>query len=284
MKSLNPRCLSLFVASTLALGAGLAQANPGFGEETFSVRLGGYFSDFDTNVRLSGPNGGDKVNLEDTLGLDSDQTVFRGALSWRFAPRHRLEIGYLDFQRDSLGTAEKSFVIETEDGIYEFAGGAELKTNFDWRLIPINYTYSFYRTDNLEVSASAGVHWFESTIGYEGTATVTPPGGSPNPVAYAAEAESASGPLPVFGLRADYALSTHWVIGARVGWFGLDYDDYSGELWDLGVSAEYWFSNNFGAGFGYSHYSIDVSEQDGAYTTGIDYTYDGVQVYVTYRY
>lgn len=284
MKPLNTHVLVLLTASTLSLGTGVAGANPGFGEDTFSVRLGGYFSDFETNVKLSGPNGGDKVNLEDTLGLDSDQTVFRGALSWRFAPRHRVEVGYLDFQRDSLGTAGKSFVVETPDGIYEFDAGASLKTNFDWRLIPITYNYSFYRADRLEIAASAGIHWFRSTIGYEGSATVTPPGGSPNPVVSAAEAESASGPLPVFGVRADYALSRHWVLGARIGWFGLDYDDYSGELWDLGVAAEYWFSNNFGAGLGYSHYSIDVTEQDGPFNKGIDYTYDGLLVYVSYRY
>lgn len=284
MKLLKSHVFALLTASVLPLGTGVAQANPGFGEEVFDIRLGGYFSEFDTNVKLSGPNGGDKVNLEDTLGLDSDQTVFRGSLSWRFAPRHRVEIGYVDFRRDALGTAEKSFVVETDDGTYEFAAGAELKTNFDWQLIPITYSYSFYRSDNLEVAASAGIHWFKSAIGYVGAATVTPPGGTPNPVASAAESESASGPLPVFGLRADYALSRNWIIGARAGWFGLDYDDYSGELWDLGVSTEYWFSNRFGAGIGYSHYSIDVTEQDGAFKKGVDYAYEGLQLYVTYRY
>jgi hypothetical protein len=281
---LSVRMSGLLTAAALSLVTATAGASPGFGEDVFTVRAGGYFSDFDTNVRLSGPNGGDKVNLEDSLGLDSSQAVFRGGVSWRVAPRHRVVVEYLDFQRDALGAAERSFVIDTDDGTYEFEAGATLETEFDWQLVPVTYTYSFYKSTNLELAASAGIHWFRSKIGYKGSATVTPPGGSPGPVASASESESASGPLPVFGLQASYALSKNWFVGAKAGWFGLDYDDYSGELWDLGVSTEYWFSENFGAGVGYGYYSIDISVKDGDFETAADYTYDGLNVYVAFRY
>jgi hypothetical protein len=275
--------LVLLAALPLALSTAAVSADT-FGEDTITIRLGGYFSDFDTNVRLSGPNGGDEVNLEDTLGLDSAQTVFRGGLAWRFAPRHRLVVEYLDFQRNSTGTAENSFTVDTKDGTYEFGAGATLETDFDWRLVPVTYTYSFFKTKNLEVAGSVGVHWFKANIGFEGAATVTPPGGSPQQVASAAEAESASGPLPVFGLRAGYALSKDWIISAQAGWFGLDYDNYSGELWDLGVATEYWFSNNFGAGLGYSYYAIDIAVDNGAFETAADYTYNGLNAYIAVRY
>jgi hypothetical protein len=284
VKSINARSLSLLTASVLALGTIEAGAASGFGEDVFTVRVGGYFSDFDTNVRLSGPNGGNKVNLEDTLGLDADQTVFRGDLSWRFAPRHRVTVQYVDFRRDSTGTAEKSFTVDTEDGTYDFAAGATLETNFDWNLVPVTYAYSFYKSKDLEVAGSAGIHWFSAKIGFKGAATVTPPGGTPSPVASAAEAESASGPLPVFGVQAAYALSKNWFIGAKAGWFGLDYDDYSGELWDLGVATEYWFNDHFGAGLGYSYYTIDISVDDGDFETAADYAYNGLNVYVALRY
>jgi hypothetical protein len=274
--------LGLLLSLILSLNTTAISANPEFGKETLIVRLGGYFSDFDTNVRLSGPNGGDKVNLEDILGLDSDQIVFRGGLAWRFAPRHRLVLDYVDFRRESTGTAEKSFTVDTEDETYEFAAGASVETNFDWRVVPITYSYAFYKTSDLELAGSAGIHWFKTNIGFAGEANVTPPGGSPSFVASAAE--SASGPLPVFGLQAGYALSKDWLLGTKIGWFGLDYDDYSGELWDLGVSTEYWFNENFGVGLGYSHYSIDIAVDNGEFETAVDYTYDGLNVYITIRY
>jgi hypothetical protein len=284
MRSLNPRPFALLLVSIASLSATQANASPGFGDDVLTLRVGGYFSDFETNVRLSGPNGGDKVNLEDSLGLDPDQTVVRGGLTWRFAPRHRLVVEYVDFNRSSTGTAERNFVIDTEDGTYEFAAGATLNTNFDWTLTPITYTYSFYKTPKLELAGSAGIHWFRTSIGYEGAATVTPPGGVPSPVISAAESESASGPLPVFGLQAGYALTPQWIIGAKLGWFGLDYDDYSGELWDFGLTSEYWFSDHFGAGIGYSRYSIEITEDKDRYEAAIDYTYDGANVYIALRF
>ena len=259
-------------------------AETAFGEETVVLRLGSYFSDFDTNVKLSGPNGGTGINLEDALGLDSDQAVFRGGIAWRIAPRHRLTLEYVDFNRESTGVSERDFTIDTDDGFYEFSAGATLTTHFDWRLIPITYTYSFYQTDNIELAGSLGVHWFKTSIGFAGEATVTPPGGVPTPVASTAEEESASGPLPVFGLQGSYALTKQWFVGAKLGWFGLDYDDYSGELWDLGVSTEYWFSEHFGAGLGYSYYTIDLTVEDGDFETSADYTYSGLNAYIAVRF
>lgn len=280
-------CTRLYhrLAPVLLLSVAMgANAEPGFGEETIVVRLGGYFSDFDTNVKLSGPNGGTGINLEDALGLDSDQTVFRGGLAWRIAPRHRLTLEYVDFNRESTGISERDFTIDTDDGFYEFSAGASLTTNFDWRLIPLTYTYSFHKSDDLELAASAGIHWFKTRIGFAGEATVTPPGGVPTPVASTAEEESASGPLPVFGLQGSYALTRNWFVGAKVGWFGLDYDDYSGELWDLGVTTEYWFSEYFGAGLGYSYYTIDLAVEDDGFKTSADYTYGGLNAYIAVRY
>jgi hypothetical protein len=284
MKTLGKPIYRWLTSATLCALALGANAEPGFGEETVVLRLGSYFSDFDTNVKLSGPNGGTGINLEDALGLDSDQAVLRGGLAWRIAPRHRLVLEYVDFNRESTGISERSFTIDTDDGFYEFSAGARLTTQFDWRLIPLTYTYSFYRADDLELAGSVGVHWFKTSIGFAGEATVTPPGGVPTPVASTAEEESASGPLPVFGLQGSYALTKHWVIGAKLGWFGLDYDDYSGELWDLGVTTEYWFNDHFGAGLGYSYYTIDLTVEDGRFKTSADYTYGGVNAYIALRY
>lgn len=284
MPDLGPRAGRLVLAFPLLLVSAGAGAGSAFGEETFVARLGTFVSDFDTNVRLSGPNGGDSVNLEDALGLDANQTTFNGQVVWRFAPRHRLQVGYLDFQRDAASTAQRDFTVDTDDGTYEFSAGATIETEFDWSLIPITYAYSFYKTDTLEMAGSIGVHWFDAKIGFAGSATVTPPGGVPGVVAAAATAETASGPLPVLGLEANYAVAENWRLGARAGWFGLDYDEYSGELIDLGLSAEYWFSDHFGAGLGYSYYSIEITESKDAYRIGADYTYQGVQAYITVRY
>ena len=90
------------------------------------------------------------------------------------------------------------------------------------------------------------------SIGFTGSATVTLPGGVPTPVASAAEAETASGPLPVFRLAGWYAITPKWVVGGHLSYFGLEYDEYSGSLVDARLDTEYWFHRQLQCWPGYT--------------------------------
>lgn len=277
---IRPLCGSLVIALVCLVTPAVGSAAPRFGEETFRLTAGWFNTEFDTEVRLSGPAGGTTVNLEDTLGLDGRQTTFRGGMSWRFAPRHQLNLGYYNFKRDSLGVAKTGFTLDTKhDGTIEFSAGAAVETEFDWELVPVTYSYSFYKTDDLELAAALGVHWFNTDIGYAGLAVV-----NDEPLAFVVESSSASGPLPVFGAKADYAITPDWVVGGHVGYFGLDYGDYSGRLTDLRLKTEYWFTDYFSLGLAYAWYDIDITKRNGDYKIGVDYTYDGFEAFFGLRF
>jgi hypothetical protein len=67
--------------------------NPG--EETFTISGGVFLPSFDTSAQVDTSLGiGTGVNLEDDLGLTSDETTFWGDASWRFARKHRLTAAY----------------------------------------------------------------------------------------------------------------------------------------------------------------------------------------------
>jgi hypothetical protein len=278
---------SAIPASSLILGiilfcyGAVSAAAPRFGEDTWNLKVGAFLSDFDTELSLTGPNGGAGIDLEDDLGLDSDQTSFRGELMWRFAPRHRVILGYYRFDRSTSGSVRGAIEIDDPDeGLIEIGVGVEAEAEMDWQLIPLSYAYSFYKTDKIEAAATLGVHWFDVRFGIEGTATLN---GTPNQ--FVSESESASGPLPVFGLRADYALTPQWLIGGHAQYFTLDYDDYSGDLLDLRLQTEYWFTDNVGAGLGYTWYDIGVTVDEGdGYELGVDYTYRGLEAYLAVRF
>jgi hypothetical protein len=226
---------------------------------------------------VTGPNGGAGIDLEDVLGLDSDQTSFLGELMWRFAPRHRVILGYYRFDRSATTALEGAIEIDDPDqGLIEIEAGVVADAELDWQLIPVSYAYSFYKTDNFETAAWLGVHWVDVRFGIEGVTT---------PNQFVSESESASGPLPVFGLRADYALTPRWLIGGHAQHFTLDYGDYSGDLLDLCVQTEYWFTDNIGAGLGYTWYDIGMDFDEGeGYELGIDYTYRGLEAYLAVRF
>lgn len=108
----------------------------------------------------------------------------------------------------------------------------------------MSYAYSFFKTDDLEEAASIGVHWFDLKLGLAGQSTV-----DGVPVTSASQVETVAGPL---GIHADHAISPNWEVGAHAQFFGLDYDDYAGDLLDLRSKTEYWFSDSIGAGLGFT--------------------------------
>jgi hypothetical protein len=271
-----------FVALALAAGAtpAMADGRSPLAEHRWVIEAGIFLSEFDTSVKLQGPNGGTGVNLENDLGLDDNQTSFRGRFDWRFAERHRLILGYYNFNRTARDTSSRTFVIDTEDQTLEFEAGVNVRSEFDWELIPISYAYSLILTDRFEAAASIGVHWANAKVGFEGEAFI-----DDNPIAQvAAESEEASAPLPVFGLELNYAATPRWIFGAQAQYFGLDYEDYSGDLTDIRLKTEYRFGNRVGIGVGYTWYDINFSEDNGRYEYDIDYEYDGLEAYLNLRF
>jgi hypothetical protein len=155
-----------------------------------------------------------------------------------------------------------------------------VQSRFDWDLVPVTYAYSFILTERLETTASVGLHWASSTVAFAGEAFVD----GASVAQSASEKESVSAPLPVLGLSANYALTPRWLVGTSVQYFGLDYEEYSGELLDLRVKTSYWFGERFGVGIGYTWYDVDLDAEDGAYQFRFDYRYNGVEAFLNLRF
>ena len=88
------------IATVLVLaGLGPAQADE---DPTFSISLGAFFTDRDSNTQIDADatDTGSDVDLEDDLGFDKSDTVFRIDAYWRFAERHRIDISAFDLSRD----------------------------------------------------------------------------------------------------------------------------------------------------------------------------------------
>ena len=283
--AINTNCriiCAALLACALMLPIHTSLAGTGFGEDIVNFKLGAFLSDFDTKISLTGPaDVGRGVGLEDVLGLEPDQATFRGELMWRFAPRHRIILGYYSFERSATAAAQQQVIWEFPNRTIQFDVGTTVASSFDWQLVPFSYAYSFYKTDKLELAAQFGVHWFDLDIKVAGDAIVNNSGGA----TFVSESTSASGPLPVIGLHADYALAPKWLVGGHLQYFGLDYDVYTGELVDARIQTEYRVTDNFHVGLGYTWYDARISKrQDGGFEVGADYVYNGLEAYIGFRF
>ncbi len=249
------------------------------GEETFSFGLGAFLPAFNTTLRVDNQTvgAGDSIDLEDDLGLKEDESVFWVGGTWRFADRHRLGVSYFSFNRDASATALRE--LEIGDEIYPV--GASLETEFSLTITPIYYAYSFIKNEKHELAGSFGFHWFALDFAVQGDASLNGEDANANASA------TADVPLPLFGIRYDYYINQRWTTSLHGEIFALDITDeafkFSGNLYNIRLSTDYWLTKNFGIGAAVSWFDIDAKIDDSEWKGEIEYRYFGPQIYIQAR-
>jgi hypothetical protein len=94
------------------------------------------------------------------------------------------------------------------------------------------------------------------------------------------ESEDLTAPLPLFGLRGDYAITDHITLRGAVQWFGFEADNVDGRLTDLYVGADYGFGKRMAVGLAYDSVSMNIgARNDDGRNSRLDWGYDGFLVY-----
>ena len=250
------------------------------GEERFFFSGGVFLPNFDTNLRVDDKTlgAGTGIDIENDLGLKSDETTFWLGGYWRFAARHRLSVGYTQFKRDATATAKTDLTIGDEI----FPAGASLNSEFKFKILPVNYAYSFMKREKFELAASIGLHWNSVDFDVKGSGSLG------NQDLDANVSANADVPLPLIGLRFDYHFTPRWTAGLHGEFFALNIDadtfGFSGSLINLKLSTEYWIFNNVALGAAINYFNLDVDVDDNDWKGEFDYQYWGPQVYAAVRF
>ena len=272
---LNKRkCLYLFVAASLFLFS-----QPAMAEDTtwkkFSLSLGYFIANTDTSVRL-GSGLGVSVDMEDLLGLDTTNSAGRVNASWRFTDnrRHRLDFEWFSFRRDGSRTIGEDIHYKDKDGNDQvIKAGTRVESFFDFDIYQLAYSYSFFQDDRIDLAGSLGLYVMPIDFGIKATGLIDV-GGS----------ESFTAPLPVLGVRIDFAITPKWYFRSGLEVFYLEIGEFAGSILDANVAIEYLPWKHFGFGLGFDSLNVKV-EADGEDYPGIDFQgevnfhYTGLQLY-----
>ena len=270
-------------AGLLLPGSANAEEGYGPGTDRFKINLGAYFPAISTDMQVS--VGDDNIDLEETLGLSSDEKVLRLDGYWRFAERHRLGFGYYRLTRDASTDFQDDFVIGGET----WYAGAKVDSELNLDFYQLNYMYSFYQGEKWEIGGTIGAYWVraETTIALAAKLVVPdPPGGPDIEASERFESDTFEGPLPLIGLVFEYYITPKWMATLKGGYFQLTIDNYKGSIANLGASVEYQFTKTFGLGLGYDGFSLEVEAEDPNSNdfASVEYKYHGVQVYGILRF
>jgi len=231
--------------------------------ERAALYLGAFLVDTNSDLELGLSGVGlpkVKVDAEDLLGLDENITVFRADAFWRITRRNRVDFTYYQLNRDGstfLGIDIPGFPI-----------GEQVDTDFDISILRGSYAWSFFKNEHFDLGIAGGLYGM--SIDYkmksENSGKI--------------EETDFTVPLPVIGLRGNFALTPNWFIRQSFDYFYVNIGDYEGQLIDLAVALEWNALKYLGLGIGYNFVTMGLKYSGSDdFLKEIDMSYGGVQLF-----
>jgi hypothetical protein len=251
------------------------------GEEKVTVTVGAHLQAFRSTVRVDKDQAGtgDRVDLGSDLGVDQSTTGGWLGAEWRFAPRHRLGIGYTRFTVRGERAIDRQLVIGDE----VFPVGARLAASQRLEILPLTYSYSALKRDDRELALVAGLHWSRTRFQVEGSASFGARDASND------ASLNINVPMPLIGVRYDHHFSERWSAGASATFFALRFSaqkfDYQGSLAGARLYGEYRFSRHGSVGAALDGFRETADATLNSGNAGLlEYSYLGPQLYLTARF
>lgn len=238
--------------------------------EKYSLNLALYVTELNTELRFGAKGLGFEIDAEEVLNLDSNPLTFRADAHWRFSDnrRHRLDIRYISFRREGGRSLLRDIEFEGPIGnIVEIPAGTYVESNFDLDIYQTSYSYSFFQDDRVDLAAIAGLYIMPIDIGLHAKGLINED-----------STENFIAPLPLLGLRADFAITPKVFLRSRTQIFYVRLDGFKGLLTENHFAIEYLHTKNFGIGIGYDMFRLRI-ESDGE-----DYPYIDLKGSVEFEY
>ena len=266
-----PTCRAL-AGSICALASGAVVAGDrGPIDQDVQLSLGAFFLATGSEVRLDGEAAGTgtKIDWENEFHVD-DRDQFRIDAFWRFASRHKVRLMYFENDRSNSIVLSR----DIHFGDYVFPLDLKVDTFFNTRIVELAYEYTFLQRDNLELSASIGIHDTRVEAGLRGKLSTTGAGGSVELVDVQ-EVGSADGPLPVLGLRVLWDMGHDFYFDGIAQYFVTSIDEYDGRIEDYKVGVTWYPLRNAGIGLGYNRFVTKLDVEKQSFMGQLKLQYDG---------
>jgi len=272
----------LFLAAALLAATGVSQAQltpaQSLIQDKFVLNLGGFIVGTDVTARLNGSSSTNPdIDFDKTFGNGSDATRVRADALWRITPNQHLRFLYFNNTSTRTNAIDRNIAW----GDYTFQAGATVESKTKFQIYELAYEYAFWRTPDVEISGSLGVHYMKLSQQLSGTATFTDANGVTSAAAFSRKENSVPLPLPVIGARAAWAFAPQWVLEGQGQVFKADISGYDGRITDLRAGVTWMFAQNFGAGVGYNRFITTVETSKERFDGRIRLGYSGVQLYLT---
>ena len=247
--------------------------------DEWGFSLGTFAQAFDSRIRLDGKYGesGTTIDLEQDLGLPSEQDDFNLKAFYRFSDRSQLRFDFLAWNRSSTRVLERE--IRWDDEVYE--AGAQVDAQGDGQMYNLIYQYSFFNNGKVNFGLDGGLSTFildtkltrHVSVGEGGAGTTQ------------TEVHTKILPVPVLGFHFDMTLVKRLFWRANAYIFDASVSGYDVKLWEAWTSVDYFVTRNVGLGAGFAATTADVNKT-GSHGGNwyIRYSYSGLVAYALFTF
>ncbi len=230
----------------LLLSADAAVAKEG---KFFSAQIHYFFSDIEAEGRTIEDFVGTRFDLEDTLGVDTDDGVPSVDLWFHILRRNSILVSYFTSSYDGSTTLSKPLLYGNE----LFDAGLPVDSQFDFSLARLHYNFRFLNLKVVDLGVLVGVDL------YEGEGRLMPTiAGFPD------EDSDFSAPFPVAGLNLTVKVPKLGLLFyAEATGTSLDVSDVDASALDAQVRVTWYIVDGpFGLTAGYRYLDLDLDVED----------------------
>jgi hypothetical protein len=216
------------------------------------LKLGVEFTAIDSKLGFQVTGGGQtKLDMEDTLGLDSKIAVFRADALIRLGARrrHRLDFSYVGYDR----SAEKTLTDQIEIGGQPVIPGTLVESKLDFSLIRSTYSYAVFQDERMSVGVGLGIYVIPVSYGVNVQTTTS---------STTLESHKVTLPFPAIALRGDFQLAPRLFLVPEVDAMYLEAGGIRGAMLDTRLSVEYQPWKYFGFGLGFNLMGVNLESTD----------------------
>ena len=267
-------CLGIMAVFTAGHARGADALDSDARLPPFSLRVGVYDMNLDTEVRVNGRGGliGTRLNFEDDLNLDDNKETFDVGVRWRIAERHFLEAEYFQLKRSGFRQVDGE--IRFGESVYPIA--SNIRSSFTTEVTRLGYGYRLVRRKNWGLALGVGLHVtrLRATLQEISIGNISLPLDDQ-------EVAAVTAPLPVFGFAGARRLGENWALIVRGQSLSLKVDEYDGSIEHAAVQFEYDAKRRFGLGFGYDWFFVNVKSTDDLWIGNAKVAFHGPMLYAT---
>ncbi len=244
----------------------------------FYASLGIMSLDADGRLSARPPNGNNTTIIDfDRAGLKETDNSYWLSLNWRSANSH-WGAWFGSWEYDVSGSRIWGTSLEIP-GREPIPVGASVTSDFDAQWFILEGTYSFYRSETVDAGIGFGFH----TIDLDTTITASVQVGDQEATVISQQLDTLA-PLPNGLVYLHWKFAPRWSLVSRVGYFTLDYNDFSGKMINAHAMVNYEISPRWALGLGYQFVDLDLEVEETNHVQVYDIEFSGPMAYARFYF